>query len=809
MSRFAGKTSAKSALLVAGLVLCGATLGACSSREQRAQGYYEQGMSYLKKGDYVKASLEFKNALQIKKDMVAAFRGLAEVDEHNRNFQGLAADLRSVVELDPKDNDSRVKLTKLYLLGGALDPALKLANAAVEMDPQNAAILALKGAVLIRLKDIDGAISSAEKAIKIDPGNPDGNAVFAAAKFAQGNSAEALKTLGNITGAHKDDVGILGLEANIYNAMGNYQQVETLLRRLIELHPDEPGFRTELVKFLVAHKREDDAIKELKTVTTAKPNDLGAEMQLVGMLATAKGLDAARAELVARIAAGGDNFPYKIALARLDFLHGNAAESTATLDELIKNSKSANEVTLARTTLAELYSLKKDTAAEEPVIADILKVDAHNPTALRLRAMIRIDRAQFDDAITDLRAALNDNPQAPQLLAALGLAYERSGSIELADKAYLDAVKASNYSAPLGLSYASFLRRRGLSDQAERVLADLASRNPNNMQVLAALAEEKIGKQDWVGAHQVAEAIQRSGDKSDAADLINGIAFSGQKKPSESMQAFQNAYDVNPKAGQPMVALVNEFLRSHQVDQAVSFLQSAVKTNPGNPEAQVLLGQVQLIKNQPDDAEKSFKAAIGKEPKYAPAYLALADFYANKKNDVDEALSVIRTGLQKQPKNFDLLLALGGDLERKGDYDGAISDYESLLQDQPGSMIVANNLASLLADHRTDKASMERANTLAMMLRKSDVPQFKDTIGWISYQRGDHAAARTMLEDAVAKLPNNPIVRYHLGMAYAAVGQNAKAMEQFKAARDLQPTDAELKKKIDTALKSQADKDKG
>ena len=36
-----------------------------------------------------------------------------------------------------------------------------------------------------------------------------------------------------------------------------------------------------------------------------------------------------------------------------------------------------------------------------------------------------------------------------------------------------------------------------------------------------------------------------------------------------------------------------------------------------------------------------------------------------------------------------------------------------MLKQQPGSLVVINNLASLLADHRTDKASLEQAESLA------------------------------------------------------------------------------------------------
>jgi len=121
-------------------------------------------------------------------------------------------------------------------------------------------------------------------------------------------------------------------------------------------------------------------------------------------------------------------------------------------------------------------------------------------------------------------------------------------------------------------------------------------------------------------------------------------------------------------------------------------------------------------------------------------------------------------------------------------------------------MIVANNLASLLTDHRTDKASLERAKSLVMLLKNSQVPQFKDTMGWVDYKRRDYTSASSLLEAAAAQLPNVPLVHYHLGMTYLATGQAAKASEQFKKAQNLAPNDTELKKKIDAAL---SEKEKG
>jgi predicted Zn-dependent protease len=224
-----------------------------------------------------------------------------------------------------------------------------------------------------------------------------------------------------------------------------------------------------------------------------------------------------------------------------------------------------------------------------------------------------------------------------------------------------------------------------------------------------------------------------------------------------------------------------------QADRAIAFLNSVLKANPANAEALVLLGSVQMGANQPEQALKNFKAAIEKQPKSPLGYQALAGLYAIQNKD-DEALSVLRAGLAEQPDNFSLQLAMAGILERKGDYEAAISQYEAMLDKQAGNLIVINNLASLLSDHRNDKASLDKAQTLAASLRKSPVPQFKDTLGWISYREGDYKDAVSLSEEAMASMPNLAAVRYHLGMSYMATGQSGKASEQLKKALELAPS---------------------
>src|SRR5215471_6644476 len=103
-------TALRRAILVLTVFLVG-----CSSPEDKAQSYYEQGMKLLSQQDYVKAGIEFKNALQNKKDLLGAWRGLLEIELHNRNLQGQVQILRTIVELDPNDVEAKLKLGSFLL----------------------------------------------------------------------------------------------------------------------------------------------------------------------------------------------------------------------------------------------------------------------------------------------------------------------------------------------------------------------------------------------------------------------------------------------------------------------------------------------------------------------------------------------------------------------------------------------------------------------------------------------------------------------------------------------------------------------
>ncbi len=786
------------------LVLTVLQVAGCGSPADRAQSYYEHGMKLVAEHDNAKAAIELRNAVRLKKDLLGAWKALAEIDETSRNWPGVVTDLRTIVELTPNDVAARLKFGKLLLLAGSSDEALRLANAGIELDNHNADLHALKAAISFKLDNHAEAVREAQTALGLDPTNADALMVLAIDRLAGGDAKGALSLLEGTSVADAKDLennlGLQLLKIKLFGQTGDFKSVEAALKKLVELNPQEPGYRKLLINFYVEQRRIDDAEKEMRALAAANPKDLEATLDLVRFLYTIKKAPAAaRQELDARISAGGEVFPYQMALADLDFAEGNLTDGRQLLESLISAGSSPEHVRTARIALAQMYLSKRNFDLAETLATDVLRDDPHNVAALELRASVRLERTQLDPAIADLLDALNYQPRSTDLMTLLATAYERSGLIELADKQFADAARASDFDANVGLQYVAFLQRRGSIARAEDILTELNKRRPNNVQVLSTLAEVRLARQNWIGAQEVAESIRRSGNNGGTADQILGAALIGLNKYGEAIAAFQNAYNAAPSAALPMDSLVGAFLKANKKDQAIIFLKSVLAKNPDSANALVLLGSIQLSSGAADQALTSFLAAVKAQPKNTIGYRALADLYLNQKN-YDEAIKVVRTGIQQQPGEMTLHMILANALERKEDYEAAISEYEFILDKQPGNLIVANNLASLLLDHRTDKASLKKAQSLAAVLRKSQIPQFKDTLGWASYHQGDYRTAVSLSEEAAIALPDQAVVRYHLGMGYIAISQLTKASEQLKKALKLAPNN-ELTEKIRTELK--------
>ena len=214
--------------------------------------------------------------------------------------------------------------------------------------------------------------------------------------------------------------------------------------------------------------------------------------------------------------------------------------------------------------------------------------------------------------------------------------------------------------------------------------------------------------------------------------------------------------------------------------RAVELVKKQIVAAPSSGPLYELLGNVYLAQGKNDEAEPAFVKAIQLEPRLSASYTNLAAIYAGRKN-LEQAITKLDEAHKVAPKNLAPLMMLGLVHQQRGDITRAQEAYATALGVNPRFAPAANNLAWLYSEHGGDK---EKALQLAQTAKEAapDDPRVSDTLGWILYKRGVYQRAVALFEESAAKIPGDPAIQYHLGMAYAKVGNKDGARKALTAA---------------------------
>ena len=119
----------------------------CSGPEEKKMKFFNKGKALYEKGDYVKAALEFKNAVQIDPKFADGYYMLGKVAMGQRDFNRAYGSFTKAAQLNPQHWKAQVELGKLFLLARQPDQALEKAEAILKGDPRNVEAMLIKGAV--------------------------------------------------------------------------------------------------------------------------------------------------------------------------------------------------------------------------------------------------------------------------------------------------------------------------------------------------------------------------------------------------------------------------------------------------------------------------------------------------------------------------------------------------------------------------------------------------------------------------------------------------------------------------------------
>ena len=784
---------------IKGAALCMVlALSACEDAADRAEAYYQSGLTLLAAGDTDRALIEFRNVFEhdgfhkeARKIYADTMHDLGRTDDAYGQYLRL-------IEQYPDTAPVRFTLAEIALSRNDWDEVRRHGTAGIALTPDLPRAQAIGAAIAyttaLRDDDPDAMRAATTHAKVVLDGSPDNLVALRILidASARGPLPEtALPFLERAIALAPTSLEFYAAKLRLLTDLNDDPAAIAQLETMFARFPDNEEVRSTLVNWHLQQKNFVAAEAILREMAGDPATASDGHMTIVQFLRQAKGDAAALAELTTLSDATTGTAAhdvYQATVTVIRFEADPAGPALATMQALTDTLPPSDQSRQIKAMYAQMLISTDNEPAARDVVAAILLEDTSNVPALKMRAAWAIAADSPGVAITDLRSALSQAPRDPEIMMLMATAHERTGFPELAGERLALAVQVSNAAAVPSLRYARFLIRDGRTQAAVSVLSDARRATQTNLELISVLADLHLSEKNWAGATALLAELRAMRDINPrAAQLgtaLEAEILSGQNRTDESLAVLQDQLNDMDENGRAALTIALAQVRAGKISEARTYLATAITARPDDMTLRMLSGSVAMMDGDADEAEVVFRAVLKDAPETEAAVRLLYSLLHLQGRE-DEKANVLAAGLATLPASETLLWIKAGALEQQGDIDGAITIYEGLYTLDSANVVVANNLASLLAAHRDDAASLDRAFRIARRLRGIDVPAFQDTYGWIVFRRGDPADALDYLRPAAAGLPDDALVHYHLGRALHALNKDDEAIETFTRALEI------------------------
>lgn len=752
-------------------IIC--VMAGCGGAHSRYQSHLERGRQFLATGNLDKASVEFRNALQIEPRSDEALYLNGRIAERRGNVREAVDYYQSAVDVDPNDTRARAGLAKVFVLAGATQRALETISPGLLEHPDDPDLLAARAAARHQLKDDVEARRDAERAVQLSPGNENALSVLAALALKAGDTDRAIALIRDAVAKAPDSVDLRRILASIYLSSGQSQNAEEQMRQIIHLDPTDMTPRLQLANHFVQAHELDQAQQILVQAVKDLPAKEGAKLALVDFLNLKRSHEEAQKALRDFIAHDPDNDELRLALGTLQQSDGATQDAIATYQEVIRRDGVRAGGVAARDRLAALEIIAGHEDAGKKLIAEVLAESPRDDDALVMRAEMSLAHGDPTNAIVDLRIALHDQPRSVVLERTMARAYIAKGQPALAEETLRGAVEAMPEDASLKIDLAQVLIQTDRASQAVTLAEEAVQHTPDNAELRKALIQAYMANRDLPAARKAAEDLQTLRPDDAVGYELAGLVAHDQSRLDDSEKNLERAYQLQPTSFDILSSLTRLSLERGRHAEAIDRLQHVLSHDSNNVQVWDLLGGTYLETKDLAHAQEALNRAIAIAPRSWAAYRDLAQVKLAG-NDANGAIEEYRVALQLAPTEPRLVTELASLYEKLGRVDDAIGLYEALLKEDPSiQQLAANNLAMLLVNYKTDAASLDRAQTLTAHFDLSDNASLLDTTGWVHFKRREYQDAVAVLERAADRSPDSKVIRSHLDMARTALA-NAK-----------------------------------
>lgn len=360
-----------------------------------------------------------------------------------------------------------------------------------------------------------------------------------------------------------------------------------------------------------------------------------------------------------------------------------------------------------------------------------------------------------DAAIAAVKKLIADEPRESGHKERLADLYDKLGRKEDAKKIYADLAQEAPNDAKVLMRTSSYYLRNKDTAGFQRIIKTIVA-NPEidrdiRMSMILPLIE--LNSDSAYLSKEILPLVNkmRKGDSTDRESvLLYADVLYSAKKYEAASKAYKEYLEYDKSKFSVWFNLMLSYSNLEKLDELISVADESFDYFPNNAFTHYFKGTAHYQKQEYKKSVTALQNAIDLEPERelkAQIFSMMGDAHNSLKD------------FKKADENFDKSLAIKEDATTLNNYAYYLSLRNERLKDAL----------------KMSKRSLE--------LRPS-TPTFLDTYGWILYQQGKYADAKTYLEKAIVG-ESDPDVLEHLGDVYFKLKNVSKATEYWQRAKSL------------------------
>ncbi len=743
-----------------------------ASKPDSADAMESIGISYGIKNMPEAAETFFLRALQKDPGKLSTTLELAAL----RLMQGKAEQARvlleGVIRNHPRNPKAHYLLADAEIALGRKEHALELYKKLGEMNAADPVAAYRAGLLHFEMGHFVIAETIAGELIKKFPAHAEGYRLKGIVSYRKKNLTEAIAALQNANKLQPTVAGYYYLGLSLYGT-GDLESALNQFRQIIDQSPSCNQARLLTGMILLQQKRVDDAISELTKFLDADGNNsLGHD--LLGNAYMAKGRyeeGMKELDIATKIEPRLIDAYLKKGMVHLS--QGKTADVEVDLKTAIRI---APEILNTRLILASFYEHQNDSAKAFSTLNAGLVNKKSDAVLYYGMARIMFADKKPNEALRYLAKAKECDPGANTPYFILAGYYASIGDAGKAMNEYSEVLKKEPGNVNAMLQTAALLDSSKRKSESRAWY--LKAKKTRNILAYVALARyyEKNGDMEKTLSVLV-EANQFNPRSPDILDEKVRL-FLKSRKYNEALKACDDMDAISPERACPK--RVATYIAMNKFPEAIKEAERAISLKPDSSYGYMLLANIYQEQKNPELAIETLKKGMLHDGNNPKTTLALAVLYGKTGNH-SLSLKTCDGVLRKYPDYAPAYFIQGTLLEAHGNKREAIKKYRMALAHSGNYAAALNNLAYLYLDGNGTKEEALRLAERAIALEPGD-PGYMDTIGYALLKNNRYQEARQYMEKALALLPVDPTINYHLALLYQASGKKKEAVERLQIA---------------------------